>query len=114
MVVEANPGDGLVRWEAIQDSQCGQSGSCTTDAPAASDLDAFTVLRTAVGLVQGVEGVGAIAGNPEVGPADVAVGPGRRTAAAQQECKVRRADGVDRTPAADSETRGKGDQSGFV
>ena len=114
MVVVADPGDGLVRCKAIEDGQCGQCSSCATDAAAAGDFDAFTVLSTAVGLVQGVESVGAIAGNPEVGPADVAVRPGRHQATAEKESEVRWADSVNRTPAAHSGTGGKGDQSGVV
>jgi hypothetical protein len=64
MVVVADPGDGLVGGEAVED---GQGGAGAAEAAAAGDLDPFAAVRPPVGLAEGVEGVVAVGGTPKSG-----------------------------------------------
>src|SRR5713101_3956089 len=68
----------------------------------------------AVSLAKGVEGVGAVDGDPKVGPVDVPMRPCRHGAVGQEQGEVRGADGVALAPTADSQTGGKGDQPDVV
>jgi len=66
VVILANPGHGLFRRKTVKDGQRGQRCSCATDAAAADNFDAFPVVSTAESLVQGVEGLDPVSGNPEI------------------------------------------------
>ena len=114
VVVGSDPGDCLRRREAVEDGQRGESGPRAADATPASDFDSFAGVCPAMGLAQGVECVGAVEGDPEVGPVDAPLRPCRHWAGGQEQSEVRGANGVAQAPAADSRTGGKGDQPRLV
>ena len=114
VVVGPDPVDGLPRRQAVENSERGKGGSCAADAASARDFDPFPSVCAAVGLAQGVESVGAVDGDPEVGPANVPMRPRGHGAVGQEQGEVRWADGVSQAAAADSRTSGKGDQAVFV
>jgi hypothetical protein len=82
--------------------------------PRQADLDPFAAVGPPVGLVEGVEGVVGVGGDPEVGPADVPMGPGGRQPAGQDQGEVGRAGGVGQAPAPDPGAAGRGDQADLV
>jgi len=110
----SDPGDGLLRRQAVENGEGGKGGSCAADAAAAGNFDPFPGVCPAVGLAQGVEDVGMVDGDPRVGPADVPMSPRRHRAVGQERGEVRRAEGVALAPAADSRTGGKGDKPRVV
>jgi len=67
-----------------------------------------------MGLVQGVERVGAVEGDPEVRPADAPLRPCRHGAVSQEQSEVRGTNGVAQAPAAESWAGGQGDQPRVV
>jgi hypothetical protein len=114
MVVVADPGDGLVGGEAVEDGKGGQGGPGAAEATAAGDLDPLTAGRAPVGLVEGVEGLVPVGRDPEVRPADAPVRPAGRRPAGQDQGEVGRAGGIGQPPPPDPGAAGEGDQPGLV
>ena len=114
VVIIANPYDSLIRRQAVQDCQRGQRSSRATDAASADNLDALPVVRTAESLVQCVEGLDAVIGNPEIAPTNVAVRPARWTGVAQNQGEVRGANLVTGASSAHSWAGRKSDEPTVV
>lgn len=114
MVVAADPGEGFPWGEAVEDGHCGESRSGAADAAATGDLDAFTGVCAVVGFVEGVQGVVAVDGDPEIRPADPSVRPGRSRSFGEDQGEVGGAGWIGQAPATDSGSAGQDDESGLV
>src|SRR5918998_3570528 len=110
----ADPSDGLVGRQSVEDGERGQRGAGAADPAVAGHLDPRPRPRAVQRLGERGEGVGAVRRDPEVRPAPPAGGPRRQRAAAEHDRPVGRGRRRAQPAAADPRPAGQLDQPGAV